>query len=147
MKISDQLKEDLKSAMKSGNTLKRDALRMVISQINYAQIGSKSELTPDQEMSVLANAAKKRKEAIELYLQGDRPDLVEKEKYEYELISSYLPAQLSDEVVITAVEKAIQDIDAKTIRDMGKVMSLIMKELKGQVDGKKVQKLVQQKLG
>lgn len=147
MKISDQLREDLKSAMKSGDALKRDALRMIISQLKYAQIDSKSELTPDQEIAILANAAKKRKEAMELYQQGNRPDLVEKESYEYDLISSYLPVQLSDEVIAVAVEKAIQDAGATTIKDVGKVMSLIMKEFKGQVDGTKVQQLVRQKLG
>lgn len=147
MNISDQLKEDLKAAMKSGDVRKRDTLRMVLSQMKYAQIGNNSELTPDQEMSILTNAAKKRKEAIKLYQKGDRPDLVEKEKFEYELIQSYLPEQLSDEAVATAVEKAIQEVGAETIKDMGKVMSLIMKELKGQVDGKKVQQLVRQKLG
>ena len=147
MNISDQLREDLKAAMKSGDTRKRDALRMVLSQIKYAQIGNQSELTPDQEISILANAAKKRKEASELYQKGNRPDLVEKEEFEYELITSYLPAQLSDEEIFIAVEKAIQEVGATTIKDMGKVMSLIMKELKGQVDGKKIQQLVQQKLG
>jgi len=147
MKISDQLRDDLKSAMKSGDALKRDALRMIISQLKYAQIDSKSELTPDQEIAILANAAKKRKEAMDLYQQGNRPDLAEKESYEYDLISSYLPVQLSDEVIAVAVEKAIQDAGATTIKDVGKVMSLIMKEFKGQVDGTKVQQLVRQKLG
>jgi len=147
MKISDQLRDDLKSAMKSGDALKRDALRMIISQLKYAQIDSKSELTPDQEIAILANAAKKRKEAMELYQQGNRPDLAEKESYEYDLISSYLPVQLSDEVIAVAVEKAIQNAGATTIKDVGKVMSLIMKEFKGQVDGTKVQQLVRQKLG
>jgi uncharacterized protein YqeY len=147
MNISDQLREELKSAMKSGDALKRDALRLIISQLKYAQIDNKKELTPDQEISILSTAAKRRKEAIELYQQGNRPDLVEKEQYEYKLITSYLPVQLSDEAIYAAVDKAIQDAGAKTINDVGKVMSLIMKGLKGQVDGTKVQQLVRQKLG
>jgi len=145
--LQEKMAEDLKSAMKQGEKLKRDTLRLLISQFKYARIEKTGELSPDDEVAVLMNAVKKRKEAIELYQKGGRQDLLEKEQKELEIISSYLPQQLSDDELNTVVEQAIQKVDAKTIKDLGKVMSLIMEEMKGRVDGKKVQLLVRQKLG
>jgi len=145
--LQEKMAEDLKSAMKQGEKLKRDTLRLLISQFKYARIEKAGELSPDDEVAVLMNAVKKRKEAIELYQKGGRQDLLEKEQKELEIISSYLPQQLSDDDLNTVVEQAIQKVDAKTIKDLGKVMSLIMEEMKGRVDGKKVQLLVRQKLG
>jgi len=145
--LQEKMAEDLKSAMKQGEKLKRDTLRLLISQFKYARIEKTGELSPDDEVAVLMNAVKKRKEAIELYQKGGRQDLLEKEQKELEIISSYLPQQLSDDDLNTVVEQAIQKVDAKTIKDLGKVMSLIMEEMKGRVDGKKVQLLVRQKLG
>jgi len=147
MTLQQQLNEDLKSAMKAGDTRKRDTLRMVLSQMKYARIDNNRELTPDDELAVMMNAAKKRKEAIEMYQKGDRIDLLEKEQQELDIISAYLPKQLTDDEIATVVDEIIQKVGATTIKDMGKVMSAIMNELKGQVDGKKVQTLVRQKLG
>lgn len=146
MTIQQKLMDEMKSAMKSGDKNKRDTLRMLISQLKYARIENKDELTPDQEMSVLITAAKQRKEAIELYQKGERPDLIEKEQRELEIISSYLPKQLSDDEINIIVDNIVQKTGAQTIKDMGKVMSAIMKELKGKADGKKIQMLVRQKL-
>lgn len=147
MTLQQQLSEDLKSAMKAGDTRKRDTLRMVLSQLKYARIDSNRELTPEDELAVVMNAAKKRKEAIEMYQKSDRIDLFEKEQQELDIISVYLPKQLTDDEIASVVDEIIQKVGATTIKDMGKIMSAIMNELKGQVDGKKVQTLVRQKLG
>lgn len=147
MSLYDQISNDMKSAMKSGETLKRDTLRMLLSQFKYARIDKNGDLTPDEEISVIMNGAKKRKEAIDLYQKSGRSDLQEKEQNELEIISSYLPKQLSDEEIAEIVASAIQDVGAQTMKDMGKVMSAAMKELKGRADGKKVQEIVRQKLG
>jgi len=146
MSIQSKLIEDMKSAMKSGDKQRVGTIRMVISQMKYLRIDKKADLSQDEEISVLLNAAKKRKEAIELYEKGNRQDLRDVEAQELEIISAYLPQQLSDDEVKKIVNKIIQDIGATNIKDMGKVMSIVMKELKGKADGRKVQELVRSEL-
>lgn len=147
MAIRDQIADDIKSAMKSGDAFKRDTLRLLISQIKYAQIEKNAELSDDEVISVLMNAAKKRQEAIDLYEKGNRPDLKAKEQQELEIISLYLPKKITDAELDAVINDTIQKVGAKTIKDLGKVMTAIMKDLKNQVDGKKAQELVRQKLG
>ncbi len=147
MTIRDQISDDIKSAMKSGDTFKRDTLRLVISQIKYSQIEKQAELSDEEVISVLLNAGKKRQEAIDLYEKGNRPDLKFKEQQELDIISLYLPKKITDAELDAVINEIIQKIGANSIKDLGKVMTAIMKELKNQVDGKKAQELVRQKLG
>lgn len=146
MSIQSKLIEDMKSAMKSGDKQRVGTIRMVISQMKYLRIEKKADLTQDEEISVLLNAAKKRKEAIELYEKGNRQDLRDVEAQELEIISAYLPQQLSDDEVKKIVNKTIQNVGATNVKDLGKVMSIVMKELKGKADGRKVQELVRSEL-
>ncbi|MBN1351533.1 GatB/YqeY domain-containing protein [candidate division KSB1 bacterium] len=146
MSIQAKLMEDIKSAMKSGDKQRVATLRLVVSQMKNMMIDKRAELTQDEEISVLLNAAKKRKEAIELYERGNRQDLRDKEIHELEIISSYLPRQLSEEELSQVIDEAIQKAGASSIKDVGKVMSILMKELKGKADGKKIQELVRSKL-
>ena len=113
---------------------------------NLTWIDSGKDLTPDDEIQILLNAAKKRKEAMEAYEKGNRQDLVEKEQQELEIIQQYLPAQMSDEEIAKQIDDIIQSTGASSIRDLGRVMSEAMKALKGKADGKKVQQLVREKL-
>ncbi len=147
MTIRDQISDDMKLAMKSGDTFKRDTLRLLISQIKYAQIDKNADLNDDEVISILMNAAKKRQEAIDLYEKGNRPDLKLKEQQELDIISLYLPQKISDEELNAAINDTIKRVGAQTIKDLGKVMAAVMKDFKNQVDGKKVQELVRQKLG
>jgi uncharacterized protein YqeY len=147
MTIRDQISDDIKMAMKSGDTFKRDTLRLVISQIKYAQIDKQAELSDEEVISILLNAGKKRQEAIDLYEKGNRPDLKLKEQQELDIISLYLPKKITDAELDAVINEIIQKIGATSIKDLGKVMTAIMKELKNQVDGKKAQELVRQKLG
>lgn len=146
MSIQSRLMEDLKSAMKSGDKHKVGTLRLLLSQMKNRKIKKGSELTEDDELSVLINASKQRKEAIALYEKGNRQDLRDKEMRELEIISSYLPKQLSDKELTTIVDDVIKKIGAASIKDLGKVMSAVMKEVKGKADGKKVQAMVRTKL-
>ncbi|MBN2092015.1 GatB/YqeY domain-containing protein [candidate division KSB1 bacterium] len=147
MTIRDQISDDIKLAMKSGDTFKRDTLRLIISQIKYAQIDKNADLNDDEVISILMNAAKKRQEAIDLYEKGNRPDLKLKEQQELDIISLYLPKKISDAELDAAISNIIKKVGAQTIKDLGKVMAEIMKDFKNQVDGKKAQELVRQKLG
>ena len=146
MKIQDRLSEDLKTAMKARETLKVETIRMVRAQLKDFQISKMDELTEEDEISVLISAAKKRKEAIELYEKSDRQDLLDKERQELDIISVYLPAQLSREEVQKIVIKAIEETGVSSLQEMGKVMGVAMKELKGKTDGKIVQEIVREQL-
>ncbi len=146
MSILQQLTEDMKQAMKAQEKLKLSTIRMLISQLKNEKIDSGKDLTPDEEVQILMNAAKKRKEAIEAYQKGNRQDLLEKEQQELEIIRQYLPAQMSDEEIQNQIDDIIQSTGASSIKDLGKVMSEAMKALKGRADGKKVQQLVREKL-
>ncbi|MCH8872092.1 GatB/YqeY domain-containing protein [candidate division KSB1 bacterium] len=146
MEIQNRLSEDLKTAMKAKEKIKVGTIRMVRAQLKDFQIAKGDELTEEDEISVLTNAAKKRKEALELYEKSDRQDLIEQEKQELEIISAYLPAQLSKEEVEKVVLKVIEEVGASSPQDLGKVMGATMKDLKGKADGRMVQEIVREKL-
>ena len=146
MEIQNRLSEDLKTAMKAKEKIKVGTIRMVRAQLKDFQIAKGDELNEEDEISVLINAAKKRKEALELYEKSDRQDLIEQEKQELEIISAYLPAQLSKEEVEKVVLKVIEEVGASSLQDLGKVMGATMKDLKGKADGRMVQEIVREKL-
>ncbi|MCH8021129.1 GatB/YqeY domain-containing protein [candidate division KSB1 bacterium] len=146
MEIQNRLSEDLKTAMKAKEKIKVETIRMVRAQLKDFQIAKRDELTEEDEISVLTNAAKKRKEALELYEKSDRQDLIEQEKQELEIISAYLPAQLSKEEVEKVVLKVMEEVGASSPQDLGKVMGATMKDLKGKADGRMVQEIVREKL-
>ncbi len=146
MEIQNRLSEDLKTAMKAKEKIKVQTIRMVRAQLKDFQIAKRDELTEEDEISVLTNAAKKRKEALELYEKSDRQDLIEQEKQELEIISAYLPAQLSKEEVEKVVLKVMEEVGASSPQDLGKVMGATMKDLKGKADGRMVQEIVREKL-
>jgi len=105
-----------------------------------------TELTEAQEIEVLAQQAKQRRDSIEQYHQAGRPDLAEKEAQELAIIEEYLPQQLSDPEISQLIDQIIAQVGATSSKDMGKVMAPAMQQLKGKADGKKVQELVKAKL-
>lgn len=146
MSILSQLTDDMKAAMKAHDKVRVTTIRMVISQLKYARIDSGEELTTEQELGILLNAAKKRKEAIQAYESSERQDLLENERQELEIINKYLPEQMPDEEVEKIVIEIIESAGAAGLKDLGKVMSETMKKLKGKADGKKIQTIVRSKL-
>jgi uncharacterized protein len=148
MTLGQKISEDMKLAMKSGEKLKLETLRSVRAQmIELTKRGTGPEITAEEEISALLTAAKKRKEAIELYRQAGREELARQEEQELEIINSYLPKQMSKEEAETIVNGIVSQTGASSLKDIGKVMGLAMKELKGRIDGKLVQEIVKQKLG
>ncbi|HCA80298.1 MAG TPA: glutamyl-tRNA amidotransferase [Bacteroidetes bacterium] len=148
MTLSEQINTDLKAAMKSGDKTRLNTLRLLRAHfIELSKRGEGQTITPEEELSVLMTAMKKRKEAIEIYEKGGRLDLAQQERAESDIISSYLPKQLSPEETAEIINRIIGETGASTPKDFGKVMPLAMKELKGKVDGKLVQELVKSKLG
>lgn len=136
----------MKAALKAKDSVKLGALRMLRAQLKDHQIEVGRELTDEDVISVLTNAAKKRKESIEMYEKSDRADLLENEKKELEVISKYLPKQLDENEIEDIVSGIIDEVGATSVQDIGKVMGPAMKELKGKADGKLVQEIVRKKL-
>jgi uncharacterized protein YqeY len=146
MNLQEKLMNDLKAAMKAGDSLKVNTIRLLRAQMKDAQIAKGETLSEEDEIAVLTNAAKKRKEAIEIYEKSNRDDLLTKEKKELEIISAYLPKQLSQDEIEKIVTQIIAEVGAESLKDMGKVMSAAMNQLKGRADGKFVQEIVRNKL-
>jgi uncharacterized protein YqeY len=146
MSVENQLLEDMKLAMKSGNKVELDTIRLLRAQIKSASIDKKDDLDEAELAQVLQKEAKKRKEAIEMYQQGNREDLVEKEKSELSIISKYLPEQLSESDLDQIVSETIQSLQVSSEKDMGRVMGAIMPKVKGKADGKLVQQKVKEHL-
>jgi uncharacterized protein len=147
MALTQQISEDLKLAMKAGDRNRIDTLRMVRAQIlEFEKKGGSKEMTSDDELALLSTAVKKRKESIEQYEKAGRMDLVEKEAAEVAIITEYLPKQMSREDAEKIIFAIIEQAGAATSKDMGKVMPLIMKELKGRIDGKTINEIVKSKL-
>lgn len=148
MTLNEQINADLKAAMKSGDKTRLETLRLLRAHlIELSKRGEGKEITPDEELSVLTAAIKKRKEAIELYEKGGRPDLAQQERAELGIVSSYLPKQMSTDETTAVIQRIIAETGASSTKDFGRVMPLAMKELKGKIDGKTVQEIVKAKLG
>ena len=142
----DQLKEELKIAMKAGEKAKMMGLRNIIGKLKAAQIDKGETLTNEESLKILKTAAKQLKESIDQYQKGGRDDLAEKEAFELTLLEKYLPEQLSEEQIRQTVKNIVRNTGAGSMQDMGKVMGATMQELAGSADGKIVQKIVQEEL-
>jgi uncharacterized protein YqeY len=148
--LKQKILDDLKVAMKAGDTKKRDTLRMLDSMVKNVEIEKQKRetgLTDEEVLEVIGKAVKQRKDASAQYLAGGRADLVEKENQEIEILSAYLPAQLDETAVREAVKAVISQVGATTVADIGKVMGQAMGKLKGQADGNLVKKIVEEELG
>ena len=146
MGIKEKLLSDLKESLKAGNKLKVSVVRLLISSIKSKEIDKRGEISDEETLAVLSQAAKMRREAIEEFAKGKRDDLVQKEKQELEIIGSYLPEQISEEKLREIAKEVILEVSATSIKDIGKVMKVLMPRIKGQADGKIVNKIVQQSL-
>jgi uncharacterized protein YqeY len=148
MTLKDKINEDLKTAMKSGEKLRLETVRSIRALIlEFEKSGAGREINPDDELKMLTSAVKKRKDAIEQYRNAGRNELAEKEETELKIIMGYLPKQLSEEEIIGIIKKIADEIGAKAKEDFGKLMPVVMKELKGKAEGKVVKMNVEKVLG
>jgi uncharacterized protein len=142
MAILDQIKVDLQGAMRAGEKDRVGALRLVLSELQKAvKEGS------DDELAVLRRERKRRLEAARAYREAGREDLAGGEEAEGELISAYLPAELSEPELKAIVEQAVRESGAESAKDMGRVMQRAMASVDGRADGKRVSSLVRASLG
>lgn len=136
MSLRDQLKADVSAAMRSGETLRRDTLRMALSALALVEKELKRDATDDEVLGVIVKAVKTRKESVDAYVAAHRADLAEGESAEIAILSTYLPEQLSDADVDALVAEAISATGAASAKEMGKVMGWLGPKTKGRVDGK-----------
>ena len=147
MGLKETLSGDIISATKSGEKIRLETVRTLRAQLLEKEIDKRpNPLTPEEEVGVLIFAAKKRKESIELYEKAGRSDLADKEKSELKIIEEYLPRQLTAEEIETIVTKILNAAGANSVKDFGKVVPLVMKELKGKADGKLITEIVKKSL-
>jgi len=150
MTLRERIGQDLRAAMKSGDRVRLETLRTMRAVLLEKEIekrGTAGGITGEDEVAALTSAAKKRKESIELFTQGGRPELAAQEEAELAIIREYLPRQMSSEEITAVIGAAIASTGAAAPGDFGKVMPLVMKEVKGKADGKLVQELVRKALG
>jgi len=141
-----RLAGDLKEALKSGDRLKTSVLRLLISLIKNREVEKRAELDDHEIIQAVVASCKLRTEAIEQYVKGGRDDLVAKETAELKLLETYLPPPLSQEELRQRVNEAMQAAGATSIKDMGRVMALLMPETSGRADGKLVSQMVKDAL-
>ncbi|KYD12336.1 GatB/YqeY domain-containing protein [Saccharococcus caldoxylosilyticus] len=147
MSLVDRLNDDMKQAMKSREKEKLSVLRMLKAALQNEAIKlGKSELSEDEELTVLSRELKQRKDSLQEFENAGRADLVEKTKVELEIVQSYMPKPLTEEELLEIVKQTIAEVGASSKADMGKVMGAIMPKVKGKADGSLVNKLVQQQL-
>jgi uncharacterized protein YqeY len=149
MSLEKQLMEQMKAAMKSKDTVALQALRSVKSAILLAKTenGAANELTEDQEMKILQKQVKQRKDSAAVFVEQGRQDLADPELAEAAIIEQFLPEALSDEEIEKVVVETIAKVGATSMKDMGKVMGIVSKQLAGQADGKTISTFVKKNLG
>lgn len=150
MSMKEKIMTDLKEAMKAKNSDKTMVLRSLKAKILEKEISERKDgesvLSNEQVIDVLLKAAKQRKESIDQFTQGNRPDLVEKEEMERSIIENYLPKMMSEEEVLVEVKSQIEKMGATSMADMGKVMGSLMGKLKGKAEGSTISKVVKEEL-
>ena len=144
--MKDELLQDLKEAMKNKDTLRKDTITMLRAAILQEEKDSQKTLTDDEICAIVAKEVKKRKESVKEYEDAGRQDIADSLKQEVEILSKYLPEQLSQEEIVKLVEDAIKESGAASPRDMGKVMSILRPKTAGKADGKLVSDIVKEKL-
>jgi len=147
MSLSEQINQDIKTAMKAKDKETLEALRAIKSALLLAATDSKAEAkNNNEELKMLQKLVKQRKDAAEIYRKEGREELAMEEEQQIEVIEKYLPKQLSEDEVKAAVERIVQGMGASSMADMGKVMGRANQELAGKADGKLIAQLVKAKL-
>jgi uncharacterized protein YqeY len=140
--LKQKLNDDLKQAMKGGDTVKRSALRLLMAYIHNAEIAKRAALDDADILGVIAKEVKQRQESIDSFKQGSRQDLVAKEEAEMAILQGYLPQQMTRDEVVEAARQVIAEVGAQGPSDKGKVMQQIIPRLKGRADGKEINEVV-----
>lgn len=138
MSLKEQISNDIKTAMKEKDVSTRDALRLLSSAMKQIEVDERKELSDEDVIKIIQKQVKQRNDAMTQYRDAGREDLYEKEASEAAIFETYLPKQLSDEELETAIRAIITQTGAETMKDIGKVMGAASKALGAQADGKRI---------
>ena len=146
MTLEERLVEEMKEAMKANDKLRLSTIRMIRSSIKNKEIELRKPLDDEGIQKVIQGMVRKGEESLEQFKLGGRMDLVEKESKEIEILKSYLPQSLTQEEMIKIVDQTIQEVQATSLKDLGKVMKSVMPKFQGKADGKLINQLVKERL-
>lgn len=147
MSLKNIINEDLNSALKAKDSVRVDTLRSIRAEIlKMDKSGMNREMTEDEEIQLLTKQAKMRRESIEMFTTAGRQDLVDKEQSQLNVLSEYLPKQMSEKEAEEIIIKILSDTGVTSQKDFGKAMGEVMKQLKGKIDGKIIQEILKSKL-
>jgi len=138
MRLRDKINEDVKEAMKAKDAKKRDALRLLTSAFKQIEVDERKDLSDEDVIKIIQSQIKRRDDAATQYKEAGREDLMQNELDEISYYKEYLPAQLSDGELASAIKEIIAKVGAATLKDIGKVMGTASKELSGKADGKRI---------
>ncbi|TFG77132.1 MAG: GatB/YqeY domain-containing protein [Thermodesulfobacteriales bacterium] len=147
MGLKEQIPEDLKNALRNKKTLELSVLRMLQAALKNKEIDNKKEaLTDEVVISVVGAEIKKRRDAVREFEKANRPDAADQEKAEIEILMKYMPQQMSEDEIRDVVKSAVEETQAESMKDIGKVMKALIPKVKGKADGSIVNKIVKEML-
>jgi len=146
MSLKIELNEAMKSAMKAKDSLRLNAIRLIRTAVQNREIDERRELEEQEVIGILSSLVKQRKESAQVYRDGGRPELAEKEEQELGIIQEFLPAQLADDEIRAIIEEAVRETGAASMKDMGRVMKVVTGKTLGRADGRLVSELVKARL-
>src|SRR5919106_4847575 len=147
MELKAEIQQTVKAAMKSGDAVTLSTLRLLLSAIQNEEIKVRRALTADEIHKTISTLCKQRAEAIDLFKKGGRDELAQKEAAELKILQGYLPQPLTEDEVQTLIKESISESGAQGIKDLGRVMKLVMPKVTGRTDGKRVNDLAKALLG
>ena len=146
MSLEERLMDEMKQAMKSNDKARLSTIRMIRTAVKNKEIDLRNKLDDDEILRVIQGMVRRSEEAVDQFKAGGRMDLVEKETKEIEIMKSFLPQPLSREEVLKIIDQTIEETEASSLKDLGKVMKSVMPKLGGKVDGALVNQLVKERL-
>jgi uncharacterized protein len=148
MSLEQKVSQEMNAAVKSGDKIRLETMRSIRAAIiEFNKSGVGRNMTPEEEIKIIQNQAKKRRESIEMFKQGGRTELAEKESAELKILEEFLPKQLTEDEIKEIIKNIILESGATSMKDIGKVMPVAMKQFAGKADGKLVQEIVKGLLG
>ena len=147
MSLFEQIQNDMYAAMKAGKKEESNTLRTTLAKLKDKRIEKRDNLSEAETITVLQTLVKQRKESVELFKKGGRPELAASEKGEIDILNSYLPQMISEDKIRNIVQEVVDEVGAVSMADLGKVMSKVMEQGKGLIDGKTAQQFVREILG
>ena len=134
--------EDMKVSMRNKETLKKSVITMIRASVKQKEVDDRVDVNDDDVIELIAKQLKQRKDALVEFEKAERDDLIAQTKAEIEILASYLPQQLTDEELEAVVRDAVAEVNAQSVKDMGKIMGKVMAVAKGRVDGKRINEMV-----